>query len=179
MCNPKSNPEQDSKSCRPSFSYFQFFAVIVVVLFANQRQTKIFYSNFIWLLCDFRCCRCRRASSTERLRGSRKRCDREAETGDAHLFVWEISSGGHRKYYFDDNNLGLLFNLNTQTFGKVEKCWTITRKKEKGKRDSSDGRKTSSASAEKDNSETLQMPGWPGWPGWPVTCSHRPNLTSK
>lgn len=142
MCSPKSNPEQDSKSCRPSFWYFQFFAVIVVVLFANQRQTKIFYSNFIWLLCDFRCCR--RASSTERLGGSRKLYDREAETGDAHLFVWEISSGGHRKYYFDDNNLGLLFNLNTQTFGKVEKCWTITRKEkeERGKRrDSSDGSK--------------------------------------
>lgn len=33
--------------------------------------------------------------------------------------------------------------------------------------------KISSASAEKDNNETLQMPGWP------VTCSHRPNLTSK
>lgn len=28
-------------------------------IFANQRQTKIFYSNFIWLLCDFRCCSAR------------------------------------------------------------------------------------------------------------------------
>lgn len=140
---PKATPSRTRKVAAHHFGIFNFS--LSLLLYFSQISDR--QKSFIQILFD-----CfaifavvvEQVAQKDLLGGSRKLYDREAETGDAHLFVWEISSGGHRKYYFDDNNLGLLFNLNTQTFGKVEKCWTITRKEkeERGKRrDSSDGSK--------------------------------------
>jgi len=94
--------------------------------------------------------------------------------------AWEINIGGYRKYYFEDDNLGLLFNLSTQTVAAKEwKNFTSldgTAEKEKlGKvqhqqdksRTRGPGRRASLMGRQMDRRTQSRNDGQP------VTCSHR------